>query len=194
MHSETNREVITTMWNIPNLLTMFRMLLIPVFLVIYYIPDSDAHFWAALVFVIAAITDALDGYIARKFNQFTAFGAFLDPVADKVMVAAALVVVVEDYASWWVTIPALAIVSRELVVSALREWMAQIGRQEQVKVSNLGKLKTVAQMVALTGLLWEANSFVVITATLLLYVAFILTLWSMWEYLRAAWADISAVS
>lgn len=182
------------MWNIPNLLTMFRMLLIPVFLVIYYIPDTDAHFWAAFVFVIAAVTDALDGYIARKLNQFTAFGAFLDPVADKVMVAAALVMVVEDYASWWVTIPALTIVSRELVVSALREWMAQIGRQEQVKVSNLGKLKTVAQMVALTGLLWEANSFVVITATILLYVAFVLTLWSMWEYLRAAWADISAAS
>jgi len=180
------------MWNIPNLLTSFRMLLIPVFLVIYYLPGQDAHFWAAFVFVIAALTDALDGWVARKLNQFTAFGAFLDPVADKVMVAASLVVVVENYATWWVTIPALTIISRELVVSALREWMAQIGRQGQVAVSNLGKLKTTAQMVALTGLLWQANDFVVITATILLYVAFVLTLWSMWEYLRASWADLSS--
>ncbi|MEX1222546.1 CDP-diacylglycerol--glycerol-3-phosphate 3-phosphatidyltransferase [Pseudidiomarina planktonica] len=179
------------MWNIPNLLTSFRIFLIPVFLVIYYLPGPEANFWAALVFVIAAITDALDGYVARKFNQFTAFGAFLDPVADKVMVAAALVVVVEHYATWWITIPALTIISRELVVSALREWMAQIGRQGQVAVSNLGKLKTIAQMVALVGLLWEANTFVIVTATILLYLAFALTLWSMWEYLRAAWADLS---
>lgn len=168
------------------------MLLIPVFLVIYYLPGQDAHFWAAFVFVIAALTDALDGWVARKLNQFTAFGAFLDPVADKVMVAASLVVVVENYATWWVTIPALTIISRELVVSALREWMAQIGRQGQVAVSNLGKLKTIAQMVALTGLLWQANDFVVITAVILLYVAFVLTLWSMWEYLRASWADLSS--
>lgn len=179
------------MWNIPNLLTSFRIVLIPVFLVIYYIPGPEAHFWAALVFVFAAITDALDGYIARKFNQFTAFGAFLDPVADKVMVATAFVVVVENYAAAWVTIPALAIISRELVVSALREWMAQIGRQERVAVSSLGKWKTIAQMVALVGLLWQANTFVIVTAGILLYIAFALTLWSMWEYLRAAWTDLT---
>ncbi|HET8817746.1 MAG TPA: CDP-diacylglycerol--glycerol-3-phosphate 3-phosphatidyltransferase [Pseudidiomarina sp.] len=180
-------------WNVPNLLTLIRLALIPVFLIIYYIPGQDAHFWAAFVFALAAITDFFDGYIARRFNQFTKFGAFLDPVADKVMVAASLVVVVEDYATWWVSIPALAIISRELVVSALREWMAQIGRQEQVKVSNLGKYKTIAQMVAITGLIWEANTFVIVTAAILLYVAFILTLWSMWAYLRAAWADLSEV-
>ncbi|MDX1525056.1 MULTISPECIES: CDP-diacylglycerol--glycerol-3-phosphate 3-phosphatidyltransferase [Idiomarinaceae] len=181
------------MWNIPNLLTSFRIVLIPVFLIIYYIPGPESHFWAAFVFAIAGITDALDGWVARKFNQFTKFGAFLDPVADKVMVAASLIVVVENYAVWWISIPALAIVSRELVVSALREWMAQIGRQEQVKVSNLGKLKTIAQMVAIGGLIWEANSFIIGTATLLLYIAFVLTLWSMWEYLRAAWSDLSQV-
>jgi len=181
------------MWNIPNILTSFRIALIPVFLIIYYLPGQEAHFWAALVFAIAGITDALDGWVARKFNQFTQFGAFLDPVADKVMVAASLVVVVEDYASWWISIPALTIISRELVVSALREWMAQIGRQEQVKVSNLGKYKTIAQMVAIGGLIWEANSFIVVVATILLYVAFVLTLWSMWEYLRAAWSDLSQV-
>lgn len=181
------------MWNIPNLLTSFRILLIPVFLGIYYLPGSDAKFWAAFVFALAAITDGLDGYIARRFNQFTKFGAFLDPVADKVMVAASLIVVVETYTVWWISVPALAIVSRELVVSALREWMAQIGKQESVKVSNLGKVKTTAQMVAIGGLIWEANTFVVVLATLLLYIAFVLTLWSMWEYLRAAWSDLSQV-
>ncbi|KFZ31883.1 CDP-diacylglycerol--glycerol-3-phosphate 3-phosphatidyltransferase [Pseudidiomarina salinarum] len=181
------------MWTIPNLLTYFRILLIPVFLVIYYLPGQEAHFWAAVVFAIAGLTDGLDGYIARKFDQYSKFGAFLDPVADKVMVAASLVVVVEDYTAWWISIPALTIISRELVVSALREWMAQIGRHEQVKVSNLGKWKTIAQMVAITGLIWEANAFVTITATILLYVAFVLTLWSMWEYLRASWADLSKV-
>ncbi|RUO55680.1 CDP-diacylglycerol--glycerol-3-phosphate 3-phosphatidyltransferase [Pseudidiomarina homiensis] len=181
------------MWNIPNLLTSFRILLIPVFLGIYYLPGSDANFWAAFVFALAAVTDGLDGYIARKFNQFTKFGAFLDPVADKVMVAASLIVVVETYATWWISVPALAIVSRELVVSALREWMAQIGSQAKVQVSNLGKIKTTAQMVAIGGLIWEANTFVIVTATILLYVAFVLTLWSMWEYLRAAWSDLSQV-
>ncbi len=181
------------MWNIPNLLTSFRILLIPVFLVIYYMPSDSASFWAAFVFAVAGITDALDGWVARQFNQFTKFGAFLDPVADKVMVAASLIVVVENYQSWWISIPAITIVSRELVVSALREWMAQIGRHEQVKVSNLGKWKTIAQMVAIGGLIWEANTFVVVTATILLYAAFVLTIWSMGEYLRAAWSDLSQV-
>ncbi|CUA82717.1 CDP-diacylglycerol--glycerol-3-phosphate 3-phosphatidyltransferase [Pseudidiomarina woesei] len=181
------------MWNVPNILTIFRIALIPVFLIIYYQPWPDANFWAAFVYLIAGITDALDGWVARKFNQFTKFGAFLDPVADKVMVAASLVVIVEDYASWWISIPALVIISRELVISALREWMAQIGRQEQVKVSNIGKYKTIAQMVAIGGLIWEANTFIVVTATIILYIAFVLTVWSMVEYLRAAWSDLSQV-
>lgn len=181
------------MWNVPNVLTIFRIALIPVFLIIYYQPWSDAHFWAAFVYLIAGITDALDGWVARKFNQFTKFGAFLDPVADKVMVGASLVVVVEHYAAWWISIPALVIISRELVISALREWMAQIGQQERVKVSNIGKYKTIAQMVAIGGLIWEANTFVVVTAVILLYIAFVLTIWSMVEYLRAAWSDLSQV-
>jgi len=109
------------------------------------------------------------------------------------MVAASLVVVVEHYAVWWISIPALVIISRELVISALREWMAQIGRQEQVKVSVIGKYKTISQMVAIGGLIWEANTFVVVTSVILLYIAFVLTLWSMAEYLRAAWSDLSQV-
>ena len=179
------------MWNIPNILTSFRILLIPVFLVLYYLDWVHAHFAAAAVFALAAVTDFFDGYIARRFNQYTKFGAFLDPVADKVMVAASLVVVVEHYAVWWISLPALTIISRELVISALREWMAEIGRREQVKVSSLGKLKTITQMTAITGLIWEANDFIIQAAVALLYLAFILTLWSMAEYLRAAWQDLS---
>ena len=180
------------MWNVPNVLTAFRILLIPVFLLVYYLPFVDANFWAAFIFALASITDALDGYIARKFNQFTRFGAFLDPVADKAMVVVALVIVVENYTAWWITIPALTMICREVIISALREWMAQIGKHTQVAVSHLGKLKTVAQMVALTGLLWEANTTIVVLAVILFYVAFVLTLWSMWDYLRAAWSDLIA--
>lgn len=179
------------MWNIPNLLTAFRILLIPVFLVVFYLPYEHAHFLSALIFVIAAITDALDGWVARKFNQLTKFGAFFDPVADKIMIAAALVVVVEDYANLWITIPALIIISRELIVSALREWMAEIGKRATVAVSSLGKLKTVAQMAALTGLLWQVNSLVEVVATMALYLAAILTLWSMYVYMVNAWKDLT---
>lgn len=179
------------MWNIPNLLTSFRIVLIPVFLVVYYLPIEYANFFTALIFVIAAITDALDGWVARKLNQFTKFGEFLDPVADKIMVAAALVVVVESYASLWITIPALIIISRELIVSALREWMAEIGKRSSVAVSSLGKLKTVAQMIALTGLLWNADTWMYVLATMALYIAAILTFWSMWLYLTTAWKDLT---
>ncbi|WP_113905912.1 CDP-diacylglycerol--glycerol-3-phosphate 3-phosphatidyltransferase [Aliidiomarina celeris] len=180
------------MWNIPNLLTSFRIVLIPVFLVVFYLPFPYATFWAAVIFVIAAITDGLDGYIARKYNQHTQFGAFLDPVADKIMVAAALIAVVEYHNNLWVTIPALIIVSRELIISALREWMAEIGKRDSVAVSSLGKVKTTAQMIALTGLLWNANTFVLSVGMIALYIAAILTFWSMYVYLVNAWADLTA--
>lgn len=179
------------MWNIPNLLTAFRMLLIPVFLVVFYLPYEHASALAAFIFVLAAITDALDGWVARKLDQMTKFGAFFDPVADKIMVAAALIVVVEDFSSLWITVPALIIISRELIVSALREWMAEIGKRATVAVSSLGKLKTVAQMVALTGLLWQANNSIIVLATMALYVSAILTLWSMYVYMSSAWRDLT---
>lgn len=179
------------MWNIPNLLTAFRIFLIPVFLVVFYLPYEHANSLAALIFVLAAITDALDGWVARKLDQMTKFGAFFDPVADKIMVAAALIVVVEAYSSLWITVPGLIIISRELIVSALREWMAEIGKRGAVAVSSMGKLKTVAQMVALTGLLWQVNNWVVVLATMALYVAAILTLWSMYTYMSNAWNDLT---
>ncbi|KXS35830.1 MULTISPECIES: CDP-diacylglycerol--glycerol-3-phosphate 3-phosphatidyltransferase [Idiomarina] len=178
-------------WNIPNILTSFRILLIPVFLIVFYLPFEDARFWSAFIFWLAAITDALDGWIARKFNQFTEFGAFLDPVADKAMVIAALVVLVEDYNAWYITVPALTMICRELIVSALREWMAQRGNRDKVAVSNLGKLKTIAQMVALIGLLWDANIWTFWISIVLFFTAFVLTLWSMWEYLRAAGSQLT---
>lgn len=179
------------MWNIPNILTGGRILLIPVFLVVFYLPYEHANFLAAFIFVLAAITDALDGWVARKLDQMTKFGAFFDPVADKIMVAAALIVVVEFYSSLWITVPALIIISRELIVSALREWMAEIGKRSAVAVSSMGKLKTVAQMIALTGLLWHANQWVYVLATMALYVAAILTLASMYSYMSTAWKDLT---
>ena len=185
------------MWNIPNLLTLFRLLLIPVFIYFFYSGLENARFWSALVFCLAAITDALDGYLARKLEQFTPFGAFLDPVADKVMVATALVLVAVDIKTLWVIIPTIIIISREIFISALREWMASLGKRANVAVSNLGKYKTIAQMLALIGLIWQPTlslfSWFTPAGMLLLYIATILTVWSMYEYLRAAWADLSTV-
>ncbi|HEY9042061.1 MAG TPA: CDP-diacylglycerol--glycerol-3-phosphate 3-phosphatidyltransferase [Rheinheimera sp.] len=182
------------MWNIPNLLTLFRLFLIPVFILCFYSGIENARFWAAFVFWLAAITDALDGYLARKLQQSTPFGAFLDPVADKVMVAVALVLIAVDSLSMWVTIPAIIMISREIVISALREWMAELGKRANVAVSNLGKYKTIAQMLALIGLIWRPEHWLVSwfspVGMLLLYVATVLTIWSMYDYLRAAWRDL----
>lgn len=182
------------MWNIPNLLTLFRLFLIPVFILCFYSGTENARFWASFVFCLAAITDALDGYLARKLEQSTPFGAFLDPVADKVMVAVALVLIAVDSVSLWVTIPAIIMIGREIVISALREWMAELGKRANVAVSNLGKYKTIAQMLALIGLIWRPEFWLVSWFTpvgmLLLYVATVLTIWSMYSYLKAAWRDL----
>lgn len=182
------------MWNIPNLLTLFRLFLIPVFILCFYSGHENARFWAAFAFWLAAITDALDGYLARKLQQSTPFGAFLDPVADKVMVSVALVIIAVDSKSLWVTVPAIIMISREIVISALREWMAEIGKRANVAVSNLGKYKTIAQMLALIGLIWRPEHWLVSWFTpagmLLLYIATVLTVWSMFSYLKAAWRDL----
>jgi CDP-diacylglycerol---glycerol-3-phosphate 3-phosphatidyltransferase len=182
------------MWNIPNLLTLFRLFLIPVFILCFYSGAENARFWAAFVFWLAAITDALDGYLARRLQQSTPFGAFLDPVADKVMVAVALVLIAVDSLSLWVTIPAIIMIGREIVISALREWMAELGKRANVAVSSLGKYKTIAQMLALIGLIWRPEHWLVSwfspAGMLLLYVATVLTIWSMYSYLKAAWRDL----
>jgi cardiolipin synthase (CMP-forming) len=179
--------------NIPNLLTWARILLIPVFVGLFYLPDDmlsmhGKNVTAAAVFLLGAITDWLDGWLARKFNQTSAFGAFLDPVADKLMVAAALIVLVKLGRADEVV--AVIIIGREIAISALREWMARIGDSRSVAVSFLGKVKTVCQMVAILMLLYHDPLFGVIDVrlpgTVLIYVAAVLTLWSMAYYLKMA--------
>ncbi|MGF1681271.1 CDP-diacylglycerol--glycerol-3-phosphate 3-phosphatidyltransferase [Photobacterium makurazakiensis] len=175
---------------IPNILSFIRLFLIPCFVITFYLPYSWAPFATALIFLIAAITDWFDGYLARKLNQTTRFGAFIDPVADKVMVAAAMVLVVEHYHSVWVTIPAITMIGREIIISALREWMAELGKRSSVAVSWVGKVKTGSQMFALCVLLWHPTDWVVWIGYISLYVAMILTYWSMYIYLRAAKHDL----
>lgn len=173
-------------FNIPIFLTIFRVILIPFFVIAFYLPLESSPFITTLIFFIAGVTDWLDGYLARKWKQTTRFGAFLDPVADKVMVVAALALIVEYQHTIWITIPAIIMISREIIISALREWMAEVGERSKVAVSWWGKLKTTAQMLALGGLLWRYNSYMEIAAIILLYIAAILTVWSMIQYLRAA--------
>ena len=173
-------------FNIPIFLTMFRVILIPFFVIAFYLPIESSHFITTFIFFIAGVTDWLDGYLARKWKQTTRFGAFLDPVADKVMVVAALVLIVEYQHSLWITIPAIIMISREIIISALREWMAELGERSKVAVSWWGKWKTTAQMLALGGLLWRYNNYMEIAAIILLYIAAILTVWSMIQYLQAA--------
>ena len=172
--------------NIPIFLTIFRVILIPFFIIAFYLPFDWAPFLTTFIFFIAGVTDWLDGYLARKWKQTTRFGAFLDPVADKVMVVAALVLIVEYQHTFWITIPAIIMISREIIISALREWMAELGERNKVAVSWLGKVKTTSQMLALGGLLWRYNIYMEVLAIILLYVAVILTVWSMIQYLNAA--------
>ncbi|MBB1273516.1 MULTISPECIES: CDP-diacylglycerol--glycerol-3-phosphate 3-phosphatidyltransferase [Psychromonas] len=175
------------MLNIPNLLTCFRILLIPVFVVIFYLPISWSAPLATFIFWLAGITDWLDGYLARRLNQQTPFGAFLDPVADKIMVAVALVMIVEHYSVIWITVPAMIMICREIIISALREWMAELGERASVAVSSIGKVKTASQMLALFLLIWQHSVEMEWVGFTFLYVATALTLWSMIVYLAAAW-------
>lgn len=180
--------------NIPNSLTILRILLIPVLVVVFYLPFKNHLLVAAVIFAVAAITDAVDGYLARKLGQMTAFGAFLDPVADKLMVSVALVLLVERHDTLLFTLAATVIIGREIVISALREWMAELGERTSVAVSYVGKVKTVFQMVAITALLAidpvHDESWLLALCYIVLYVAAVLTLWSMIIYLRAAWAVV----
>ena len=172
--------------NIPTYLTIFRIVLIPLFIISFYLPISYSAEITTFIFFIACVTDWFDGYLARKWNQTTRLGAFLDPVADKVLVAAALVCVVEHYHTWWITIPAIVMISREIIISALREWMAEISERASVAVSIWGKVKTTAQMFALGGLLWRQSFTMEVLAFILLYIAAALTIWSMLQYLKAS--------
>ena len=175
---------------IPNQLTLLRIILIPVFVLVFYYPFKWNNLFACLIFTLAALTDILDGYLARKLNQTSSLGAFLDPVADKLMVAIALVLLVQQNPTVYLALPAAIIIGREITVSALREWMAEIGERAVVNVSSYGKLKTAAQMAAILILLvypGQTDNVFVIIGFVLLYVAVVLTVYSMWLYLKAGY-------
>lgn len=175
---------------IPTILTLFRILLIPVLVVVFYLPYSWTNLAAALIFAVGAITDWLDGWIARRYGMYSAFGAFLDPVADKLAVTVALFLIVQKHNTVLMALLAAVIVGREITISALREWMAELGERGKVKVASLGKLKTIVQMVALSFLLHVEPLFgipLLLVGEWLLAIAAALTLWSGFAYLRAAW-------
>jgi CDP-diacylglycerol--glycerol-3-phosphate 3-phosphatidyltransferase/cardiolipin synthase len=183
-------------YNLPNLLTLLRILLIPVLVVLFFLPVTWGHVVTAAVFVLAALTDLLDGYLARRLGQVSALGAFLDPVADKLMVSTALVLLVQADHSIWMALAAAVIIGREVAISALREWMAELGARAQVAVSEIGKVKTAAQMIAIALLLYRDDFLGLPVYTIgyvLLYLAVFLTLWSMTLYLRAAWPRLTGV-
>ena len=182
----------STLTSLPNLLTLMRIMLIPVFIVVFYLPFYWANAVAAGIFAAACFTDWLDGYLARKLKMMSLFGAFLDPVADKLLVSTSLLLLVGAKDINYITIPAIVIVGREIVISALREWMSEIGSRASVTVGYIGKVKTTLQMIALILLLafnplvswWGVLGFI------LLYVSAFLTIWSMVIYLAIAWPEL----
>lgn len=182
--------------NIPNLLTYLRLALVPAIVLAFYLPGKFGHMLAAIIFAFAALTDLVDGYLARNLNQTTRFGAFLDPVADKLVVSIALILVVGEVGKAYIAIPAAVIIGREIAISALREWMADIGKRTSVAVSYMAKIKTTLQMVAVGLLLLYCPKCAyghkyLIFGLILLYLAAGMTLWSMYMYLKAAWPDLT---
>ena len=182
--------------NIPNLFTYIRIFLIPAIVVVFYIPGKFGHILATIIFAGAALTDWVDGYLARNLNQSTKFGAFLDPVADKLIVSIALILVVAELGKAYIAIPAAVVIGGEIVISALREWMADIGKRTSVAVSYIGKIKTVLQMLAVGLLLLycpkcAAGYKYLIFGLAFLYLAAGMTLWSMYMYIKAAWPDLT---
>lgn len=186
----------STLTSLPNLLTVMRIVLIPIFIMAFYLPFSWGHGLAAIIFALASFTDWLDGYLARRLKQMSPFGAFLDPVADKLLIASTLLLLVGAKDINYITLPAIIIVGREIVISALREWMAEVGRRASVTVSYIGKVKTTVQMAALLLLVTfdPAISWWGVIGFIALYVAAILTIWSMIIYLTIAWPELTKKS
>ncbi len=178
--------------NIPTLLTLLRIFIIPLVVICYYLPFKWSHQVASGIFLLACITDWLDGFLARRFAQMTKLGAFLDPIADKLLVVVILVVVVGENLIPLLAIPAAIIVAREVAISALREWMAELGKRASVAVTFVAKIKTSLQMIALILLLWYLpgdNKWLLWLGTFFLWLAAVLTLWTMTIYLKLAWPD-----
>jgi CDP-diacylglycerol--glycerol-3-phosphate 3-phosphatidyltransferase len=185
-------------WNLPNTLTWMRIFAIPVVVILFYLPFYWSDIAAGLLFAAAGITDSLDGYFARKMGQTSRLGAFLDPVADKLIVAVALVLIVakqppSNDPHWWVVLVASVIIGREIAISALREWMAEIGQRTKVAVSRLGKHKTILQIVGISMMLFREDLWFIPIYRLGLWLttlAAVLTLLSMVAYLKAAWPEL----
>ena len=188
-------------YNFATILTLTRLVAIPLVVLFYWLPQALTHELSALLFIYACITDWLDGYVARNYAQTSRFGQFLDPVADKLLVAMVLVILLGSLKGDWLIWPSAIIIGREIVISSLREWMSEVGKRTSVAVNRVGKLKTVLQMSALGTLLWYqpdgmgfsigAKMWVYQLGLGLLYVAAILTLWSMCMYLKTAWTDLT---
>lgn len=180
------------MYNLPNILTLSRIVIIPILIVVFYLPWHGAHILATGLFIVASITDGLDGYLARKWHQTSMLGAFLDPVADKVLVATCLLLLVGAKDINYITLPAIVIVGREIVISALREWMAEWGKRASVAVGVLGKVKTTLQMIAIILLLafHPQQTWLGSLGVVMLYVAALMTIWSMVVYLKIAYEEM----
>jgi CDP-diacylglycerol--glycerol-3-phosphate 3-phosphatidyltransferase len=179
--------------NLPTILTLIRIALIPLFVVVFFLPFWWARPAAAIIFSLAGITDWLDGYYARKLGLTSSFGAFLDPVADKLMVAVALVLIVQTDHRLVISLSAAVIIGREIAISALREWMAELGRRHHVAVSKVAKYKTIFQITALIMMIFKLDLWVLPMyplGSILLVLAAALTLWSMFLYLKAAWGSL----
>ena len=177
--------------NLPTSLTLLRIALIPLMMVLYYM---NLPFWAAFIFGVAGITDWADGYLARKLNQESRLGAFLDPVADKLIVVVAMLLIIEREAAFWITLAGIFIIGREIVISALREWMAEIGQRGKVAVASIGKIKTAAQMVSMICLLYNKDLFglpIRELGLIALAIATVLTVISMVQYLIGAFSSDS---
>jgi len=181
----------------PTVLTLIRILLIPVLVAAFYLPQTWSNALAVGIFTAAGLTDWADGWIARRYGLTSPFGAFLDPVADKLIVAVALILIVQRHPEIIIAVSAAVILGREITISALREWMAELGQRARVKVSSIGKFKTIAQMVAIGFLLYGEPLLglpVLMIGRVLLVIAAVLTIWSMVIYLRSAWPAIKAGS
>ena len=176
--------------NLPNILSLLRIALIPILITLFFWPAVSAPMWATVIFVVAALTDWLDGYIARRRRQISSFGTFIDPVADKLIVTVTLMLVLYKTPVWYILLPVIIVISREIIVSALREWMSELGKLNMVKVSYVGKWKNTLQMVSLGCLIFYKSFFglpIFEIGVALLYVASGLTLSSMLSYLKSVW-------
>lgn len=172
-------------FNIPISLTLVRVFMVPLFTVVFYLPVYWGPILCSFIFVIAALTDWFDGFLARRWNQITKFGCFLDPVADKIMIITALFLISEHFHVWWITLPSSGMIVREVIISALREWIASnINGNNNISVSWISKVKTFVQMLSVTVLLLRSKEWVVIIGVITLYLSVLLTLWSMYRYLN----------